>query len=82
MGEYDTESNPDCIEYEDDKDCNDPPFDSNVTSRFFKINKIIANNEIFLGVLIHPKRTNSSKEFDIAIIIMDTKPPFTGKFTS
>lgn len=34
MGEYDTETDPDCIEYEDDKDCNDPPFDSAVTSNF------------------------------------------------
>lgn len=33
LGEYDTESDPvDCIMYEDDKDCNDPPFDSAVTS--------------------------------------------------
>lgn len=34
LGEYDTETSPDCIEYEDDKDCNDAPFDSAVQSMF------------------------------------------------
>lgn len=28
LGEYDTETNPDCVKIEDDKDCNDTPFDS------------------------------------------------------
>lgn len=29
--------------------------------------------------MIHPKRDDESKEFDIAIIIMEVKPPYTGK---
>lgn len=28
LGEYDTETDPDCIQIEDDKDCNETPFDS------------------------------------------------------
>lgn len=28
LGEYDTETNPDCVQFEEDKDCNDTPFDS------------------------------------------------------
>lgn len=32
-----------------------------------------------IGILIHPKRTDSSKEYDIAIIIMEKKPPYTGE---
>lgn len=34
---------------------------------------------ILLDILIHPKRTDTSKEYDIAIIILETKPPYTGK---
>lgn len=28
LGEYDTETNPDCVGTEEDKDCNEPPFDT------------------------------------------------------
>lgn len=31
------------------------------------------------GILMHPKRNDSSKEYDIAIIILENKPPYTGK---
>lgn len=34
------------------------------------------------GILIHPKRTNSSKEYDIAIIILEKKPPYSGEFVA
>ncbi|XP_031626740.1 serine protease 7-like [Contarinia nasturtii] len=60
LGEYDTENNPDCIGYGDDKACNETPFDSPVTR-----------------IVIHPKRSDSSKEYDIAIIILEIKPPYT-----
>lgn len=44
LGEYDTETNPvDCIDYEDDKDCNDPPFDSAVISKFDVRSSVIHN---------------------------------------
>lgn len=28
--------------------------------------------------MIHPKRSDESKEYDIAVIILETKPPYTG----
>lgn len=37
LGEYDTETDPDCIIYEDDKDCADSPIDFSVQSTFFMI---------------------------------------------
>lgn len=84
LGEYDTESEPvDCIMYEDDKDCNDAPFDSIVTSMHcsYLICIFISTlmNRVLPGVSIHPKRMNSSKEYDIAIIILEKKPPYTGE---
>lgn len=53
LGEYDTESQPvDCIMYEDDKDCNDPPFDSTVASRCLRyLTQCFLF--IFLFVVIH-----------------------------
>lgn len=38
LGEYDTETNPDCVEIEDDKDCNETPFDSPPESKNSKMN--------------------------------------------
>lgn len=33
--------------------------------------------KIKIDILLHPKRSEKSKEYDIAIIILETKPPYT-----
>lgn len=71
--------------YEDDKDCNDPPFDSAVTSEPMFCLFIHQDSNVDLiffstGTVIHPKRMDSSKEYDIAIIILEKKPPYTGEY--
>lgn len=36
LGEYDTETNPDCIINGDDRDCNETPFDTAPESKFYQ----------------------------------------------
>lgn len=83
LGEYDHSTEMDCVTIGHYKDCADDPMDIKVKSKNSDVSAYIChrtktNCKCFASdVIIHPERNTMTKMHDIAILTLETTPPYT-----